>query len=68
MAQYNDHAPFSALSGSWASVVPVTRRFSIIPSIYGRVLIGKDIAYPLQNAIGGEVYGLTFHSNCRLPV
>ena len=58
MAQYNDHAPFSALSGSWASVVPVTRRFSIIPSIYGRVLIGKDIAYPLQNAIGGEVYGL----------
>jgi len=58
MAQYNDHAPFSALSGSWGSVVPVTRRFSIIPSIYGRVLIGKDIAYPLQNAIGGEVYGL----------
>ena len=58
MAQYNDHAPFSALSGSWSSVIPVTRRFSIIPSIYGRVLIGKDIAYPLQNAIGGEVYGL----------
>lgn len=58
MAQYNDHAPFSALSGSWGSVVPVTRRFSIIPFIYGRVLIGKDIAYPLQNAIGGEVYGL----------
>lgn len=58
MAQYNDHAPFSALSGSWSSVVPVTRRFSIIPSIYGRVLIGKDIAYPLQNSIGGEVYGL----------
>lgn len=58
MAQYNDHAPFSALSGSWSSVIPVTRRFSIIPSIYGRVLIGKDIAYPLQNSIGGEVYGL----------
>lgn len=58
MAQYNDHAPFSALSGSWSSVLPVTRRFSIIPSIYGRVLIGKDIAYPLQNSIGGEVYGL----------
>ena len=30
MAQYNDHAPFSALSGSWSSVIPVTRRFSII--------------------------------------
>ncbi|GCB34828.1 patatin-like phospholipase family protein [Bacteroides faecalis] len=58
MAQYNDHAPFSALKGSWASVIPVTRRFSIIPSIYGRILIGKDFPYPIQNAIGGEVYGL----------
>ena len=58
MAQYNDHAPFSALSGSWVSVLPVTRRFSIIPSIYGRVLIGKDFPYPLQNSIGGEVPGL----------
>lgn len=58
MAQYNDHSPFSALSGSWSRVVPITRRFSVIPSIYGRVLIGKDISYPLQNAIGGEVFGL----------
>lgn len=57
MAQYNDHAPFSALNASWASVIPVTRRFSIIPSIYGRILIGRDIPYPLQNAIGGEVPG-----------
>lgn len=58
MAQYNEHAPFSALKGSWASVIPVTHRFSIIPSIYGRILIGKDFPYPIQNAIGGEVYGL----------
>lgn len=58
MAQYNDHAPFSALNASWESVIPVTRRFSVIPSIYGRVLIGKDIAYPLLNAIGGSTYGL----------
>lgn len=58
MAQYNEHAPFSALKGSWTSVIPVTHRFSIIPSIYGRILIGKDFPYPIQNAIGGEVYGL----------
>ncbi|MDD3037548.1 patatin-like phospholipase family protein [Bacteroides sp.] len=58
MAQYNEHAPFSALKGSWASIIPVTRRFSVIPSIYGRILIGRDFPYPIQNAIGGEVYGL----------
>ena len=49
MAQYNEQA----------------RRFSIIPSIYGRVLIGKGIPYPLKNAIGGEVYG--FYIPQQLP-
>lgn len=65
MAQYNDHAPFSALSASWASVIPITRRFSVIPSIYGRILIGKGFPYPLQNAIGGEVPG--FYIPQQLP-
>lgn len=58
MAQYNEHAPFNALKASWASVVPITRRFSIIPSVYGRVLIGRGIPYPMKNAVGGEVFGL----------
>ena len=65
MAQYNDHAPFSALNASWASVIPVTRRFSVIPFIYGRILIGRDFPYPLQNAIGGDVPG--FYIPPQLP-
>ena len=65
MAQYNDHAPFSTLNASWASVIPVTRRFSVIPSIYGRILIGRDFPYPLQNAIGGDVPG--FYIPQQLP-
>ncbi len=64
-AQYNEHAPFSALNASWASVIPVTRRFSVIPSIYGRILIGRDFPYPLQNAIGGDVPG--FYIPQQLP-
>lgn len=58
MAQYKEHAPFSALKASWATVIPITRRFSMIPSIYGRVLIGKSIPYSVQNAIGGELFGM----------
>lgn len=56
-AQYNDHAPFSALKASWQSVFKVTNRFSLIPALYGRVLIGKGIPYAYENAIGGEVSG-----------
>ena len=58
MAQYNEHAPISALKGSWATVGPITRRFSMRPSVYGRIMIGRNIPYPLQNAIGGEIFGL----------
>ena len=65
MAQYNEHAPFSALNASWASVIPVTRRFAVIPSIYGRILIGRDFPYPLQNAIGGDIPG--FYIPQQLP-
>lgn len=65
MAQYKGHAPISALRASWASVIPVTHRFAIIPSVYGRVMIGKDIPYPLLNAVGGEVPG--FYIPQQLP-
>lgn len=57
LAQYNDHAPFSALSGSWESVFSITRRFAVLPSIYGRVLMGRGIPYAFKNAIGGDVLG-----------
>ena len=56
---------FPHWGASWASVIPATRRFSIIPSIYGRVLIGRDFPYPLQNAIGGDVPG--FYIPQQLP-
>ncbi|MCI7071495.1 patatin-like phospholipase family protein [Bacteroides pyogenes] len=65
MVEYNDHTPFSALMASWTSVIPVTRRFSVTPSIYGRVLIGREIPYWVKNAIGGEVFG--FYVPQQLP-
>ena len=29
----------------------------MLPSIYGRILIGKNVAYPYMNSMGGEVAG-----------
>ena len=54
---YNGHFPFSALTAKFLSVLPATSHFSIIPSIYGRVLIGEDAAFPYLNMVGGETEG-----------
>lgn len=56
-ARYNGHAPFSALRASWQSVFSLSRRFVVIPGIYGRILIGQEIPYPYENALGGDVFG-----------
>ena len=53
--QYNDHAPFSAIKGYCEGVMRLTNRFSILPSVYGRFLIGKEIPYSKLNAMGGDV-------------
>ncbi|MDH6347718.1 patatin-like phospholipase family protein [Parabacteroides sp. PH5-46] len=55
--QYNGRSPFSAIKLSFMSVFPVTSHLSLIPSVYGRALIGGNLAYPYLNAIGGEVFG-----------
>lgn len=57
LAQYNGHSPFSALNASWTKIVPITRRLSVLPAVYGRVLIGKDFPYAYSNALGGNTFG-----------
>ncbi|WP_102407280.1 patatin-like phospholipase family protein [Parabacteroides bouchesdurhonensis] len=52
---YKGHTPFSALGLQFQAVLPVTSHFSLIPSVYGRVMIGRNIAYPFKNVVGGEV-------------
>lgn len=54
---YKGHTPFSALGVDFMAVLPLTSRLSVLPSLAGRVLIGKDPAYPFLNAVGGEMAG-----------
>lgn len=53
--KYKDGTPFSSIFGSFEGVVPVTRRFSILPSVNGRILIGKHIPYSKMNVMGGDI-------------
>lgn len=54
---YDGHAPFSSIKGYCEGVIRITNRFSLLPAIYGRFLIGKDIPYSKLNVMGGDVPG-----------
>lgn len=55
--QYKGHAPFGAASLMWRTAIPLTRRVSLIPGIYGRVLMGNDVPFSKTNMVGGKAFG-----------
>lgn len=57
MVEYKGHAPFSAISVDFQPAIRMTNRVYLMPAVYGRVLIGKNIPYPYLNCMGGEVNG-----------
>ncbi|WP_106828545.1 patatin-like phospholipase family protein [Parabacteroides pacaensis] len=57
MTTYDGHSPFSALSASYGIAVPLNERFTLLPALYGRVLIGHYVANPYINVIGGTYFG-----------
>lgn len=56
--QYDNHAPFSAVIASWTVALPLkTERLIVMPSIYGRVLIGNHVSDVYANVLGGDIIG-----------
>lgn len=55
--QYEDGAPFSSLAASFGAAFSPTRRFTLMPAVYGRVLIGREVPFAYLNYMGGEVAG-----------
>jgi NTE family protein len=51
---YNNDSPFSSVAIDFTSVLPLYSHLALIPSLYGRGLIGGNLAYPFLNAVGGE--------------
>ncbi|MEG1736804.1 MAG: patatin-like phospholipase family protein [Odoribacter sp.] len=60
MASYKGHVPFSALMADFEPTVRLTRRVYLMPAVYGRILIGENIAIPYLNCMGGETAGRYF--------
>ena len=57
LSTYDGHSPFGAVSVWWEGAFSPTRRFSLLPSFYGRALFGKDAQYPFMNVLGGDTPG-----------
>ena len=56
--QYDNHVPFSSVVASWTIALPLkTERLVIMPSIYGRVLIGNHISDVYANVLGSDIIG-----------
>lgn len=53
--EYKDHTPFSSISGAFTGVVPLSNRFSLLPGVYGRFLIGRNIPLCKMNVMGGDI-------------
>ena len=74
MLEYEDDTPFSGVVGAFEGVIPITKRFSIIPSLHGRLLLGKDIPYSKMNVMGGDImeqylrYQLPFAGTTRVEL
>lgn len=60
LVSFDGHSPFSSLSADFEPVIRLTRRVYLLPSVYGRVLIGKEVPAPYLNCMGGEVAGRYF--------
>jgi NTE family protein len=55
--QYRGHFPFHALSFKWMTAFPFSKRFSFIPSVYGRVIFGAEVPFSKLNVVGGKYFG-----------
>lgn len=56
-AHYKGGSPISAVNAYWEIACSPTKHFTIIPSLYGRVLWGDGIPFVLGNVIGGDYFG-----------
>lgn len=51
----HNHAPFMSMQYKLTGALTLNNRVAVIPSIYGRTLIGMEPTYPYFNALGGTL-------------
>ncbi len=59
-AQWKGHAGFSEVSARWRVTFPLTSTTHLQPTVYGRLLFGKDIPSQAMNMMGGNRDGIYY--------
>lgn len=74
LLEFKNGSPFSSIMGAFEGVIPITNRFSLLPSIYGRFLIGNNVPFAKMNVMGGDImekylpYQLPFAGTTRVEL
>lgn len=55
--EVHNHTPFSSLQYEFKGALSLGERMTVIPSLYGRTLIGPSPTYPYFNSLGGVLPG-----------
>lgn len=53
----HDHAPFASMQYKIMGALSLGERVALVPSLYGRTLIGMEPTYPYFNCLGGIMPG-----------
>ena len=59
-AQWKGHAGFSEWIAHWRITVPLTSTTHLQPTIYGRLLYGKEVPATAMNMLGGNRFGIYY--------
>lgn len=57
---YKSFNPFHAISLDARAAIPLSKSFTLVPSLYGRFLLGNNIPFPYMNVMGGLEAGRYF--------
>jgi NTE family protein len=56
-ASYRSHFPLQAIDGRWRVAMRLSNRLTMQPTVYGRIVWGKEMPWCMSNFIGGDFAG-----------
>ena len=59
-ARWKGHTGLSEVTAQWRLTVPLSRTTHVQPTVYGRLMFGKDVPATAANMMGGNRFGIYY--------